>query len=509
MNGARLLTTVTAIVLSAAALLAQHDPAPERATVGAAYFYWYRHPDEHCGGEGREGLLHRFVEPEAVSYESRAWHRRELADMAAAAIDVALAVYWGYPGCEDRGNVRFSVVGLPPLVAALDAMDQDRAAHPRIGLFYDTSTLANDVRGASPRGERTDLTTEAGRALFCETVIGFFERVPLRHWGRHRGRPLVVLYTSGFAARWDDSLGETLRTRFAKRFDGEHPFLVADASWGDVGQDATTAWGAALAGALVNEQPKGITVAQVGPGYDDSPVPGRRTPIRPREDGAFYRSSWHAAIASRPEFVVIETWNEMHEGTDVCRTVETGDAYLRMTRDAVERLHRGEPGPLVPLRFDAPQPRPDPSWGGDARDRASVKWTPATTAGLRPIAWEDGPVKIDSDAAHADCPAGRPCSYVYFQVADAWRFDTDADLELVLEGAGLASITVHFDSHERSAPLAGAYADALGIERSADRAVFRLPRARLSNRQNGGADLRLVFQGAIAVTSAVIAPVAR
>ena len=485
---------------------AQDAPTDVPATVATHYFYWYRFPDQHFGGEGREGHLHHFVAEATVSYESADWHRAEFRDMTAAGIGIALPVYWGYPGCEDRANVRFAVAGLAPMVRALDAMAEAGEPGPKLGLFYDTSTLHNGVRGVEPRGARTDLTTASGLALFCDTVLGFFVRVPKRHWGRHEGRPLVVLYTSGFAERWDDQLLVALRARFAEHFDGERPFVVADSSWGAVGQDATTSWGAALTGVKIHDR-----VAQLGPGYDDSPVPGRHTPFRPREDGAFYAASWRAAIESKARLVLIETWNEMHEGTEVCRTKETGDRYLRMTRDGSDRLRRGEPGPPIGLRFDGPRSRPDHSWGDDARDRAEVAWNAGSVQGLRPVRWEDGPIERDGELLCARCPAGRPVTYLYLQVADAWRFDVEPgvglDLELVIEATGdLDTLTVEFDSHDRSATLDGAYTPG----RSTDSPTsFRLPRARLANRQNGGSDLRLVVRGRVAIEGITLRPAPR
>ena len=198
------------------------------------------------------------------------------------------------------------------MVEALDAIVASGDPAPKLGLFYDTSTLLRSVRGL-PHGteqpDRPDLTTQDGRALFCDTVVEYFERIPTRHWARFENRPLVVLYVSGFASRWDPRLGVALHEAFAERFDGERPFLVADTSWRDIGQDLTTAWGAALGGPKLFDR-----VAQIGPGYDDSPVPGRRTPIRERENGGFYSWSWRRAVESDPDLVLIETWNEMPRG---------------------------------------------------------------------------------------------------------------------------------------------------------------------------------------------------
>jgi len=100
----------------------------------------------------------------------QAAHSPLTAQMGEAAIDIALPVYWGAPGAYEQPNLAFSRLGLPPMVTALDRLETDGATAPKLGLFYDTSTLANDVCGREPRGGRSDLTTAAGRDLFCATV---------------------------------------------------------------------------------------------------------------------------------------------------------------------------------------------------------------------------------------------------------------------------------------------------------------------------------------------------
>ena len=323
--------TIPAVVLAiGVGLLAS---SPDEPTVATHYFYWYRWPDAHFnepGAPGREGHRRHLPAPETVSWLSVDWHTKQFHAMAECGIDVALPVYWGAPGAYERAGTRFSVEGLPPMVEALDCMVAAGEKAVKLGLFYDTSTLRRSVRGLPVDGEhpdREDLTTPEGTALFCATIVEYFERIPPRHWARFDGRPLVVTYVSGFAGKWNEQLGPALHAAFAARFPGEKPYLVADASWGEIGQDRHTSWGAALHG------PKLFPgVAQIGPGYDDSPVPGRRTPIREREKGRFYRWSWREAVLSQPELVLIETWNEMHEGTEICKTIEAGRRYLDLYR---------------------------------------------------------------------------------------------------------------------------------------------------------------------------------
>src|SRR5207247_8872348 len=119
-------------------------------------------------------------------------------------IDVALPVYWGAPGAHERPGIAFSRAGLAPMVQALDEIAAAGGKTVKLGLFYDTTTLLNDVRGVEPRGGKADLTTDAGRHLFCRTIVEYFAAIPPRHWARVDGRALVVLYSSGLAARWGE-----------------------------------------------------------------------------------------------------------------------------------------------------------------------------------------------------------------------------------------------------------------------------------------------------------------
>ncbi len=466
-------------------------------TVATHYFYWYRWPTEHFnqpGAPGREGHAHHFVDPERVSYLDPDWHEAEFRTMRSCGIDVALPVYWGAPGAYERPGLSFSRQGLAPMVEALDRLAA-QGEGIGLGLFYDTSTLANRVRGVQPNDGQADLTEPAGRELFCHTVVEYFEAIPKRHWGRHRGRPLVVLYVSGFAAKWNVELGGALRRAFEKRFPDEEPFLVADASWGDVGQTRTTQWGAALHGPRVHG-----SVVQIGPGYDDSPVPGRHTPVRDREGGAFYEWSWRRAVAAKPELVLIETWNEMHEGTEICATRETGTQYVDLTRVWIDRLRRGDLGPEIRLAHPNPRPRPDLSFGESAKRAPAVgaRYAENTTyrRGLRERSWADGPIRAAGDALVS--PASDGVRYVYLQVSDHWRFDTPTSCVVRVEHDGESALGLHYDSTDAELAMRGSYKAAEGTSaaesgRRID--LFALPDARFANRQNGGSDLRLVVRG--------------
>jgi len=493
-----IVTAMRAALLAACCVAALPLPAQApQPTVATHYFYWYHWPTEHFdepGAPGPEGHCRHFVDPQHVSYRSVDWHAENFAAMAEAGIDAALPVYWGAPGAYERPNLAFARAGLGPMVEALDRLAKNGAKTVKLGLFYDTSTLANDTRGAPPPGGKADLTTAAGQDLFCTTVTDYFAAIGKQHWARHRGGALVVLYTSSFAGKRDGKLGNVLRERFRERFAGEALCLVADVSWGAIGQDLTTSWGAALWGPQLQRG-----VAQIGPGYDDRAVPGRRTPVREREDGGFYAYSWQRAIAHRPELVLLETWNEMHEGTELCATREAGRQYVELTKTWIARLRSGDDGGAsIVLRWPEPRSPPDLSWGGEAKgvDEISADYAAGTRRGLREVTCGDGAFKVDGGALQPlPSPVGLN-NHLYFQVSDHFAHDCDGDFELTVKRTP-TPVRLEFDSWDTGATLSGAYTECspTNVQARGELVVetYRLTRARFANRQNGAADFRFVL----------------
>jgi Glycosyl hydrolase family 99 len=83
-----------------------------------------------------------------------------------------------------------------------------------------------------------------------------------------------------------------------------------------------------------------LWAAGVQPGYNDT----RRRPrpvgyVVPRRAGATYRTSWQAALASRPDWITISTFNEWYEGGMIEPSVSYGSLYLRLTRRYARAWH--------------------------------------------------------------------------------------------------------------------------------------------------------------------------
>jgi hypothetical protein len=416
-------------------------------------------------------------------------------------------VYWGAPNQYEKSGIRFSVHGIPPLVAALDELAREGNA-PRIGLFYDTSTLLADFAFCEQRDRNVDLRDEEGKDIFYRTIRDFFCLVPPRHWACVEGRPLVQLYESAFSAGHDQSTIDHVYRRFAEDFDGRRPFIVAGPSWSFTA-DARTGWGAALRGPILGEG-----AAQVGPGYDDSPVPGRNTPTRDRLGGGFYAASWLMAFQAKPRLVIVETWNEMHEGTPICETVEDGRFYIDLTRRFADSFKAGRtPGSddwsmAVRALLGADRSKRE---GRESASRLKLicRATSEGTLvedGLRVCSGvEDGPFEITR-------VEGEPCirtrrgigndRYLYFDIADPYYYDHRGSITMRFTywDAGREPIIIQYDSVSDTGSLAARYRPCPQTVTRTDTktwktAILRLPEARCANGQNGGADFRFHSPG--------------
>ena len=500
------------------ALAAAPSFAPQQRVVATHYFYWYRWPDEHFFNDAarqHDILRQHFPDHRQVSFESKAWHRRQMEDLLAAGIDIALCVYWGAPNNYDKPDLRFSVRGLPPLVAALDEMARSGPT-PRLGLFYDTSTLLGGLAYPEPGRSNVDLRTEEGRDIFYRTIRDFFCLVPPRHWACLDGRPLIQLYDASFAAGHDQGTIDTVYERFAADFAGRRPFIIAGPSWSFPGDDRT-GWGAALGGPIF-----GRSVVQIGPGYDDAPVPGRGTPTRDRLGGGFYAAAWLLALQARPRLVIIETWNELHEGTGICETLEDGRFYIELTRRYSDLFKAGgAPGAddwAGALRALITAPRSNPA-GRQFAGRLVLKMH----VGADGKAVEEG-VRLCTglaDGAYSlTTVAGVPCvqtragvgeaRYLYFDVADPYYYDHRGSLTVRLTyfDAGRNPVEVQYDSTDATGTLADCYKPlsppiARGDTQTWKTATLTLEGARCANRQNGGADFRLMTVGSELAVSRV------
>ncbi len=473
-------TNPTLDALARARSFGTNDPV-----VVTSYFYWYDSDSKAhiLNADGSDALTDHPPTLKGFSYKSTAWHKTQLEDMIAAGIDVVLPVYWGEPSERIPGKrvleQPWSFAGLPPLVEARQVLVAAGERPPSIGLFYDTSTLEYNAAG-----RRVDLTTDHGRRWFYETIRDFFSLIPAHHWAMIDGRPIILLYSAGFAAAHDQTCIDYVYQEFARDFSGRQPYIVREVSW-KVRAENTYAWGGALS-------LKNPGVAALGPGYDHSAVPGRDPLIVSREDGAFFERNWIRFLRGPSKMVHVETWNEYHEGTDIAASKEYGRKYIELNRKYADMFKAG----IKPPRMRGPF--------SDFKSVSAVLQATNESHGLVLLELADGATS-PTEAGGRPCRAVRSTQhagrYLYFQIDDSFKWadtmEVDVEVEYFDQGSGVFQI--EYDGPDLNAPFNGAYTASktsatLTNSGQWKTAKFRLFKAHFLNSQNGGADLRITIQ---------------
>ncbi|HEY1013015.1 MAG TPA: glycoside hydrolase family 99-like domain-containing protein [Herpetosiphonaceae bacterium] len=220
---------------------------------------------------------------------------------------------------------------------------------------------------------------------------------------RWDGKPVFVFWNDTILPGGDGSLGgwqrlrgmvDPGRTQFwlgggvnfdlLDVFDAIHFF---DITWERTQGAAMTSYSNKLA---AYNRAKGASkpfVATVMPGYDDRKLRGGH--YRDREGGAYYRAGWDTARSYNPRAVIVTSWNEWLEGSQIEPSASYGNQYLDITRDKIREF-----------RAPTPAPTPPPTTGGfadanfastwqrtdkpvqDQRVGRSWVWGPQVTAGM-------------------------------------------------------------------------------------------------------------------------------
>jgi hypothetical protein len=171
---------------------------------------------------------------------------------------------------------------------------------------------------------------------------------------KHDNKPVIFIYGRAMGQlgdKWEDVIEEVKRLRKG------NVLFIADSlnsRWLDFfdGLHEYNPVGAILAKADMYRRYRSckdvcakrgkISCATVIPGYDDSNVRPNNPLIRLRDDGKLYRELWESAIKADVDWVLICSFNEWHEGTEIEPSVEYGRFYLQLTREYANRFKKGK-----------------------------------------------------------------------------------------------------------------------------------------------------------------------
>jgi hypothetical protein len=89
--------------------------------------------------------------------------------------------------------------------------------------------------------------------------------------------------------------------------------------------------------------PDKLWIPPVSPGCNDSAA-RPTTCAQERAGGGYYQATWDGALASNPSWaVIVSTFNEWMESTQIEPSVQYGDQYLQITRQNADDFRAAAP----------------------------------------------------------------------------------------------------------------------------------------------------------------------
>lgn len=304
-----LLAAVLALLFVPAA---RAEPAPEPQRVLLAFYYAWFDPDSF--GPGRTSDVP--IEP--YNSDDPAVIAHQIEQARAAGID-GFIVSWLGPGNRTDTNLA-------------RVLEQAASRNFRVSVYVEVDSQAGPEETASGLaylidryGHHPNFLRKDGRPVL------FF-------WRQQRFSPdtwasIRAQVDPDWSTLW---IAEGTTAAYFNAFDGLHLFSIA---WAPEPSRPLATWAARTAAAAQTYGPR-IWIPTIMPGYDDLAVRGGYA--RDRENGAYYQRTMEAALATDPQWaVVITSWNEWPEGSQIEPSASYGNAYLDLTAEFARRFKQG------------------------------------------------------------------------------------------------------------------------------------------------------------------------
>jgi hypothetical protein len=299
-------------------------PLPSRShdkTILSFYYPWFGTP------WGPTGYWHQWI-PSLPRYGSahtpyygfydsldETTIRRHIQEAHEAGIDGLVVSWWGRDSFEDRAFKKILPIA-------------EEAFFP-VTIYYEAadniSQVADDIQYLVQQYGQSPSFLKEGDV----PVIFIYGRVILK-FGKEEWESLFqsldqksircFLVADGL---WNYYLGDDSLEFLFELFQGVHAYIP-------ISLDETSIRDMNVVNSIRAKGRDMLFAATVVPGFDNTPThdPGF---MRERQDGAYYRQGWDAAMAGKPDWILVTTFNEWHEGTEIEPSIESGNQYLKLT----------------------------------------------------------------------------------------------------------------------------------------------------------------------------------
>ncbi|RMF04325.1 MAG: hypothetical protein D6768_03555, partial [Chloroflexi bacterium] len=276
----------------------------------AFYYGWYDDQTWQSGSTpDMPQTLYRSTDPAAI-----ARHVQQAKD---AGINALVMSWYGPQTTANQTEPNFKLL-----------LDEAQRQNFKAAIDFETRSPFYPDRAAVVDGLKYLLQTHAQHPAYFrfngKPVVFFWQqdRFTVDEWESIRAE-VDPNHTSLWIAE-----GTVLAYQF--QFDGHHLYNI---SWTD---DVTTEldkWGQLVRWFAGFYNVDRLWVATAMPGFDERHLGRASQNYRPRDNGAFYRQSWQAALDSQPDMLVITSFNEWLEDSQIEPSATYGDFYLNLTRE--------------------------------------------------------------------------------------------------------------------------------------------------------------------------------